>query len=127
MVLMMLRLSIQHLNKCVRDITPLLTTRYEVNAVINCHVFSKPRANSHKFWWFLFVPAALSLWDLFVNIGLSGIVNGLFGNTNLLRSFYAGQTALTILLCIVSWLCFSTARSMDAELAKVDAMYPDSC
>ena len=125
-VLMALRLSFQHETKCIRDIVPLISNQHEARAVMNCHVFARPRSMSHKFWWFLFVPAALSVWDLWVNVGLSSIVSGLFAHdTGMITKFYISQSALTVLLCIVSWLCFSAARSLDQELGGVAAMEPN--
>ena len=125
MALMTLKLSIQHLSKCIRDITPLISNINEVNAVVNCCVFSKPRTRSHKFWWFLFVPMFLAWWEVYVNVDQLSTIRAMVGGAvSMAGEFYFGQIVFTVLLSILSWLCFASARSLDDQLVSVNSMYP---
>jgi hypothetical protein len=105
--------------KCVHDIRPLIVDRYQKNAVINCHVFAKPRMQSWRFWWFLFVPAIVGTFDLIWNLRFVDVVASLAGPIHALI-LYSVQTGLTILLFYVSWLCFFAVSSLDHLLIEID-------
>jgi hypothetical protein len=122
MALATLRLSIGNEISCVKHIIPLINSQEEINAVLDCHVFAKPRSHSLSFWWFLFIPAAVGIFDLAVNFNSLSIVTHLLSGSSVIGVFYILQIALTVSLCVVSWLCFATARSFDRILKDVSSI-----
>jgi hypothetical protein len=131
MALMTLRLSLRNEISCVTGIIPLVTNKHDVTAILNSQVFSKPRSRSWRFWWFLFFPAAASMLDLATNLTQITVVQGLLnvslwkyvvGVISGMSLFYLLQAVLTAAVCVVSWLCYDTARSLDNVLVTVESM-----
>jgi hypothetical protein len=120
-VLMTLRLSMQNEIKCIYDMVPMITNRQRSDAVVNCHVFAKSRANSFSFWWFLFAPSAIIVLDVLHNSLQFGTAANVF-NSGMLGVFYMVQAVATIVLVWVNILCFKSARDLDRQLSKIDEM-----
>jgi hypothetical protein len=108
-----------------KDIYPLISNKLESNVVINCHVFAKPRKRSYAFWWFLFIPLVLAVWDSYINWIAYYVVERFLG-TSLALHFYTSQTILTLVLAFTTFKCFFGAVSLDKELVKANSKYERS-
>jgi len=131
MALVTLRLSLRNEINCVTNIIPLLTTKHDANAVLSCHVFSRPRSRESWFWWFLFIPAAAATYDLGTNFWQINLLQGILsisgwqkvvGIISTMGLFYFLNAVFVAATCLVSWLCFHTARSLDNVLLTVEAL-----
>jgi hypothetical protein len=121
-VLGALKISIDNESVCLLNISNMLNSRNKVTAVISCYVFARPRAKSHIFWLFLFVPVLIISGDIIYNcyaiyahhINISGGMNYIY---------YGIQVVSPIVLLWVTWVCFRAACNVDRQLFELNKRF----
>ncbi len=118
LIFMTLRFSMINEAKCIHHAIQLkiIKTKSLAQAVINTHVFAKSRESSISFWWFLFVPSVLILFDSSHSV-YDAICRfpALLNDYSLLKIFFLEVVCIAILIW-TNVLCFKAASALDDQL-----------